>query len=104
MLVLRVRTRRSRVRVTDPAAAKRASGDPCRWASGARTRPDLERMYTRFGPCRPLSVSFCSKVANGCLTHIASTHAASSALTANLVAGMGAILLSVATPLTFRNN
>ena len=34
-------------------------------------------MYTRFGTCRPLSTSFCSKVASGCLTHIASTQAIS---------------------------
>jgi hypothetical protein len=34
----------------------------------------------------------CSNVASGCLTHIASTQGASSALTANAAAGMGVIL------------
>jgi hypothetical protein len=49
-------------------------------------------MYTRFDTRRPLTLSFCSNVAGGCLTHIASTQVASWALTAKAAAGRGITL------------
>src|SRR5262249_37343234 len=45
----------------------------CRIAETATGPQPAARTYVRFRTCRPLSMSFCSNVASGCLTHIAST-------------------------------